>query len=932
MASPFTFFRKYSAGMMIVLVILSMLIFTLDSLFSDSAMNLWLLGLLIGGAVFGIAGIGQGRWLQWGLGGAALGAIMGFILPGFVEGNGLSTALGVIDEEHMLDLEMRRSIANQFLFQATEASFGEGTGRFAPLFGFGHGSNREDVVFGKLMRAEADRLGIAVDKTMVNDYLKRATTEKLSAEDFVKIRNNLSYQNRLITDSQLFEILGDEIKARMAYQMLRPRTTALPPGPEVYWDYFRRLNVRQQLNTVALDVDEFLEQIPEPSDVEVNQLFAEYKEKFPGQENPGDPGFRLPFRAKLAWLELNSADVEKEIAEVTDADVEKYYNDNKETPLIRTPIIPDSKPADDPKSDEKPAADTKPTEEASDEKKASASEEAKKEEPTAAEPKPAEAKPAEPEKAAEEKPADEKPSESKSEDSAAKPEESATDEAKSDDDSSCGPVFDESTEKAAEEKAADEKPADEKPAAESNASESKADEATTKDDDAAAKTKSDEEKKPAAAPSLTIPSVPAAPTIPGTEFPETDSEKKPEIQYSYRVLDDELKKEIREEIVRQRTRELIETRITAAATQMETLARERSKKRFSLIEENPEKYEGRGEQQQKALQQLSEDMAPFDQEIDGRLKEYAQKNGLAAAETPLVTYAELLDAEDYPIGSATEPNENPMLAAQSANVAMTVFQAFSNDEQNNDAQLYLVRRAQKINIGLENSESHYVYWATDFSAAHVPTLDEAGVRDMVVKEWKRIKARELVKKRGEELVSMIQENLKKEGEEKKDLPTLLKEQTVTGKDGGAALAVRKTLPFSWLRTSSASPMSFQTPPATLSSITFEDAKGGVLEMAGPEFMEAVFDNMKDEEVSVVPNADRSMYYVVHVTNRFPTPEVGMDGLRDRFLTEGKQFGFSQSPFVGAIQQQLEGPASIEWEKSVWRRYGVDPDSEPDSNN
>ena len=94
MASPFSFFRKYSAGMMVVLVILSMMLFTLTDLFMDPNANLWLLGILIGGAVFGIAGFGQGRWLQWGIGGALLGAALGYILPAFVQEGGMETSTG----------------------------------------------------------------------------------------------------------------------------------------------------------------------------------------------------------------------------------------------------------------------------------------------------------------------------------------------------------------------------------------------------------------------------------------------------------------------------------------------------------------------------------------------------------------------------------------------------------------------------------------------------------------------------------------------------------------------------------------------------------------------------------------------------------------------------------------------------------------------
>ena len=81
MASPFKFFRKHQAGMMVVLVILAMLVFTLDALFAQQGANFWLLGLLVGGAAGGVAGISSGRWLHWGIIGAFLGTAMGVILP-----------------------------------------------------------------------------------------------------------------------------------------------------------------------------------------------------------------------------------------------------------------------------------------------------------------------------------------------------------------------------------------------------------------------------------------------------------------------------------------------------------------------------------------------------------------------------------------------------------------------------------------------------------------------------------------------------------------------------------------------------------------------------------------------------------------------------------------------------------------------------------
>ncbi|MEZ6127156.1 MAG: hypothetical protein R3C59_00575 [Planctomycetaceae bacterium] len=903
MASPFKFFRKYSGGMMIVMVILSMLLFTMTDLFSDPGRNLWLLGLLIGGAVFAVAGIGQGRWWQWGIGGAVLGTLLGVILPEFVQGGGvINTSLGVITRDDMDDMRIRRSLANEFVAQATEACFGQGTRQFATYFGFDHEMN-EDVVLGRLLRAEADRLGIVVDSRMVGDYLKRITSDKLTAEDYVGIRNSLTYDRAALTEDTLQEILADEIKARMAYQMLRTRPSTLPPGAEVYWEYYRRLHVRQQIVTTALDVDSFLDQVGEPSDQQVAELFDTYRGKFPNEVEPGSPGFRLPLRATLAYLELDSVSVEDEIGEISDADVQTYYDNNKETSLIRTPVLPDpAKPEssdDTDKPDEDPADAPKPEDDSAEKKSDSNSDE----------------------KPADEKPADDKPEADSPEPAEANQPEATKDAPETDaaeeasqrtDDENCG--LSEPDEKPADEKPADKKPADEKPADEKPPAEAPpADE-------------SSDSKAESALPSLTIPDVPAAGSVP--QVPDAPAIAS-EIKYEYRELDDTLKQEIREEIRRQRVSEKVQEKLKAASSFMNALASQRTRKRFSLIEEDTALYSGENQKQQEALRELRESLKPYHEELNQKLKTYAKENGFAYVETPMISYQELVEGEDYSIATATEPTADPMNAARSATVPLTVFRSFTGEEQANDAQLYFVRSARRTDLAGDGSVSHFVYWATDFSLGHVPEQNEPGIREAVVRQWKRLQARELVKARSEELAGQVRDAIAKEGEDKQDMFAALDGITVTGKDDSAKLAVRKSNPFTWLKTSSASPMSFQQQPASLSPIEFDDQIGGTLSKVGDEFMKTVFEDMQDEQVAVVPNFDRSKYYVVHVTNRFPTPEVGEDALRDRFATEAQKFSFRDSPILPVMQQQLDGPAGVAWEKDLWRKYGVDPDSEPE---
>ena len=98
------------------------------------------------------------------------------------------------------------------------------------------------------------------------------------------------------------------------------------------------------MNTVAIETDAFLDEVPEPSDDDLKALFEQFRTT--ERLTDGTPGFRQSQRIRLAYVELNTDDVKKQIAKVTDEDVRKYYDENKETPLIRTPVFPGTEESD----------------------------------------------------------------------------------------------------------------------------------------------------------------------------------------------------------------------------------------------------------------------------------------------------------------------------------------------------------------------------------------------------------------------------------------------------------------------------------------------------------------------------------------------------------------------------------------------------------
>ena len=135
-------------------------------------------------------------------------SVCGWVLPEIISPANTvarTSTLGMFDEKRMSDLMLRRSIANVFMQQAFEKSIGPGMGRFAPQFQFYSDNADDDLMFGELMRAEADELGIVVTDNMVSDYINKRTDEKLTASAFAEIRTNLNLRGSVVSEEELFD-------------------------------------------------------------------------------------------------------------------------------------------------------------------------------------------------------------------------------------------------------------------------------------------------------------------------------------------------------------------------------------------------------------------------------------------------------------------------------------------------------------------------------------------------------------------------------------------------------------------------------------------------------------------------------------------------------------------------------------------------------
>ena len=866
MSSPFTFIRRNMHVMMVGIVILSMMAFTLDTVFAQRDSQFVMLGLMLGGIIFAFAGIGRGRWIQYGIAGAVLGAVCGWVLPGVISPSNVyvrTSTIGAFDNKRISALMNRRNIANVFMQQAFEKSIGPGMGQFAPQFRFYTNSDEDDLTFGELMRAEADKLGIVVTDAMVSDYINSRTDEKLSAAAFAEVRSSLNFGGSPVSAEELFDAFRDEIKAQMAFQQLSPQMASVPQGPEVYYEMFQRTKVSQRLNTARLDVDAFLNGVAEPSEAEVVSLFEERRLKFPGMDEPGSAGFRQDNKAKLAYIELGYKKVEESVTPPTDQEIEAYYNENKDlryrkasTPVPMTPTAPESTTpsAPDAPAASAPAGNAPATDAPVPDAPAT--------EPPATEPPATEPPATEP-------PATEPPSEE------------------------CLPFSVDETPPAVETPTIA-APVTEPAQAPPSTAVPVSSETQPPAVDAAAPVVQD----PLTIPSITTDLPTIEPGKPVFEIPKVE----------YLPLDDELKSSIRDSLLNENVSKALDERMKAVMDDLKTFERDRSTARRAAVDAD----------RSISPEDLYEKMRPYTKTMIEGMKSTAEKHGCSFVETLLLSYPELVDGETWPIGSATEPSPNQFMQS-GPTVAQQVFTAFPNDISD-DTNLFDRNSAVKNAFDPDGGEVHFAWWIVEFSASHVPELSDPGIREQVVLAYKRMKARDLVRKRAEELATIVRDGQAKPEAERKGMSASLEGQTLVGTPESTPLAVRQTKTFSWMEQSMTPQMNFmQRPTLRRSAVAFADEVGGTIRFAGDRFMKGVFEDLRNDEVGVVENYDLSSYYVVQVVERTADDEI----LRQQFLTEGKQFGFKDGPVATILNSTVASKASIAWEESIWTRYGID---------
>ena len=349
MASPFEIFRR-NQWLVVALFGLSIFAFVLlDPLTQGGGGGRLfpiIMGVLLGGLALWLLSGKSGRdAVIWGAVGAVLGGLfVGLGADLFGNRTAVVTTAGDLSPADLEELRNRREVAVGFFGRLQSELARENPddfsvrsrpspvrdyagyvqtpqGNFPEILGpQSQARGPEDLVFGYLLNREADELGLEISDAEINRVINEHYGVPPTAAGVQRIRTDFG-----VGETALFDAVRDELRARRTLQLLLPRPATLPADD---WTLFRRLNQTADLSLVALPVEEFVDEVEEPSDAEVADLFNEYRDR------SADPvtglGFKRPSQIKLGYLRADRAKIAEQVPEPTDEEVEAYYAANRE--------------------------------------------------------------------------------------------------------------------------------------------------------------------------------------------------------------------------------------------------------------------------------------------------------------------------------------------------------------------------------------------------------------------------------------------------------------------------------------------------------------------------------------------------------------------------------------------------------------------------
>ena len=195
--------------------------------------------------------------------------------------------------------------------------------------------NHEEIVRTRILAEWASGLGILVPETEIAEHLGQISDNKLSWEEMLAILRGGKNGQYTRSIKAFNAMIREKLLAQKAISLSFASLGELTPGQQ--FGYFARSNRQIEIDVLEIPVSEFVDQISDPDQKELDAYFARYKYQEPifnniagvSYESP-EPGFKLPHRVSVDYVKVNvDQEIEKWIDQVTDEEIAAYYEENK---------------------------------------------------------------------------------------------------------------------------------------------------------------------------------------------------------------------------------------------------------------------------------------------------------------------------------------------------------------------------------------------------------------------------------------------------------------------------------------------------------------------------------------------------------------------------------------------------------------------------
>ena len=189
-----------------------------------------------------------------------------------------------------------------------------------------------------LLAKEADKIGLTVSNTAINEFLAAWTNNMVRQDQFDGIIAGLRYGRAPVLAADLFESLRTALIARNTLLLFQTGFSGDPPAWR--WDFYKRLEQSATVEVFPIEVENLATSVELPNESKLKAYFDTFKNDLPSAMSP-NPGFKEPHRIQYASLMADQKKFEAAAGKtITDRDIEEFYEKNKETRFREAPSAP----------------------------------------------------------------------------------------------------------------------------------------------------------------------------------------------------------------------------------------------------------------------------------------------------------------------------------------------------------------------------------------------------------------------------------------------------------------------------------------------------------------------------------------------------------------------------------------------------------------